>query len=246
MMRFLCKKCRLHPLYLTQGRTMCSLPARVDVQKYLLFIFMKNTLKVTTLVALALIIGGTYGLATIARADNNGNQMQALAPGQTGTAPGLVKNQNKNEFQNEFGDMMNKFNGWIGINAPTGLLIGPDGNTRVSNAKATAINGTTMTVSLLGLSLSVDTSQAQIIGGIILPPVSTSTVSSTPVVQQTSVSVGDMVSINGTLDATSGIIHAKTVRDLTTQSSSTSTIQNRIDQLMQLINQLRAQLQGSH
>ncbi|MFA6494931.1 MAG: hypothetical protein WC246_01005 [Candidatus Paceibacterota bacterium] len=207
---------------------------------------MKNTLKVTTLVALALIIGGTYGLATIARADNNGNQMQALAPGQTGTAPGLVKNQNKNEFQNEFGDMMNKFNGWIGINAPTGLLIGPDGNTRVSNAKATAINGTTMTVSLLGLSLSVDTSQAQIIGGIILPPVSTSTVSSTPVVQQTSVSVGDMVSINGTLDATSGIIHAKTVRDLTTQSSSTSTIQNRIDQLMQLINQLRAQLQGSH
>ncbi len=210
---------------------------------------MKNALKVTAIVALALMVGGVYGLATSVRADNNGNgngesegengngnsMMPLLAPGQNGTAPGLGVFNGENENNNS------------GINAPAGMTIGANGAVRVTSAKVTAVNGSTMTVSLFGLSLSVDTSQAQMIGGIVLPPVSTSTSStttSTPTVQQTQVSVGDLVSINGAMNQASGVIQAQTVRDLTVQSQSTSNIQSRIQQLLQLVQQLRAQLQG--
>lgn len=206
---------------------------------------MKNTLKVTAIVALALIVGGAYGLAATVHADNNGqgegengngnSMMPLLAPGQNGTAPGLGIFNGENE------------NNGLGINAPAGMTIGANGAVRVTAAKVTGINGSTMTVSLFGLSLSVDTSQAQIIGGIVLPPISTttpSTTTSTPTVGQTQVSIGDLVSVNGTMNQTSGVIQAQTVRDLTVQSQSTSNIQSRIQQLLQLIQQLRAQLQG--
>lgn len=206
---------------------------------------MKNALKVTAIVALALMVGGVYGLATSVHADNNGNgegengngnsMMPLLAPGQNGTAPGLGVFNGENE------------NNGLGANAPAGMTIGANGAVRVTAAKVTAINGSTMTMSLFGLSLGVDTSRAQITGGILLPPVSTttpSTTTSTPLIQQTTVSVGDLVSVNGTMNQTSGVIQAQTVRDLTAQSQSTSNIQNQIRQLLQLVQQLRAQLQG--
>ncbi len=207
---------------------------------------MTKGLKVIGILALIAAVGVTYGIATtrVHADDNNGNgdngngMMPLLAPGQNGTAPSLMLRQgSENEGEN---------NG-LGINAPAGMTIGANGAVRVTSAKVTAINGSTMTVLLFGLSLNVDTSQAQMIGGIVLPPISTSTTStttSTPTIGQTQVSVGDLVSINGTMNQTSGVIQAQTVRDLTLQSQSTSNIQSRIQQLLQLIQQLRAQLQG--
>ncbi len=140
-------------------------------------------------------------------------------------------------------------NNGMGINAPAGMTIGANGAVRVTSAKVTALNGSTMTMTLFGLSLTVDTSQAQIIGGFVLPPLSTSTAStttSTPPVQQTQISVGDLVSVNGTMNQASCVIQAQTVRDLTLQSQAVPTIQSRIQQLLQFIDQLRSQLQGLH
>ncbi len=139
--------------------------------------------------------------------------------------------------------------------------IEPNGQAKLMNAAVNSVNGNTIVASVFGINFTVDISRAKIIGGFALPPLpslaqmlantgagtSTATTTeggtgNTPPAEQITISVGDKLMVMGIVDATSGVIKAEIVRDLTAQSQSQDTIKQRIQQLMDLINQLRAQL----
>jgi len=131
-------------------------------------------------------------------------------------------------------------------NAQPSITINPQGQTKLNSVLVTAINGNILTVSVFGLNFSVDQSGAKITGIYVLPPIpvsATSTAtSSTSSIQTVTISVGDKVSVNGSIDQTTGIIKATLIRDLSKETQSNNDIKARINQLLQMINQLRAQL----
>ena len=165
----------------------------------------------------------------------------------TSIAPGLQgKNQTESEVEN---NLNNAFTAGLDSSpeaTPLSMSIGPQGQARITNGNVTAVSGNTLTVSVFGISLSVDISNANIIGAMALPPIpSTATSSATSTgatPSTTSINVGDKVVVQGAIDSTTGVIKANTVRDLSAQVQSNSDITNRINQLLQMINQLRARL----
>jgi hypothetical protein len=126
------------------------------------------------------------------------------------------------------------------------ITINPQGETKLNSVSVTAINGNILTVSIFGLNFSVDQSGAKITGIYTLPPIpvlATSTAtSSTPSVQTVTISVGDKISVNGSINQSTGIIKATLIRDLSKETQSNNDIRARIQQLLQMINQLRSQL----
>ena len=165
----------------------------------------------------------------------------------TSIAPGLQgKNQTESEVEN---GLNNAFNAGLGSSpeaTPLSMSIGPQGQARITNGNVTAVSGNMLTVSVFGISLSVDISNANIVGAMALPPIpSTATSSATSTgatPSTTSINAGDKVVVQGTIDSTTGIIKASAVRDLSAQVQSNSDIVNRINQLMDMINQLKARL----
>lgn len=135
--------------------------------------------------------------------------------------------------------------GMGGGNQPS-LSISGQGNVKLTDGQVQTVNGASLTVSVFGIDLNVNTANAQF-GGMnsipgdimsILNPSSTTMQAST----STTINVGDMVNVTGSIASSTGVINATNVEDLSTQSQMSNTIQNRINQLMQLIDQLRSQL----
>lgn len=135
------------------------------------------------------------------------------------------------------------------------VSINGQGRAQLSYGQVKLVNGTIMTISVFGIDFTVDTSNAKIGVGPSLPPLpdilsmfnsssspfgasAITSASTSPV----TVNVGDTVSLNGTVASSTGVINATTVNDLTDQAQSSNTIQTRINQLLQMLDQLRSQL----
>jgi hypothetical protein len=131
-------------------------------------------------------------------------------------------------------------------NVPSSLVVTPAGRVRLTNSTVSAINGTNLTLSLWGINLNVDASNARLLNPRVLgpqvlaPTTSTSTASSTI----SDIKVGDRLAVEGTIDSTNGTIKAERILDYSLQRQTVSEIQARIQQLLQLLEQLRAQLRG--
>gem|GEM_PF-6582355 len=129
-----------------------------------------------------------------------------------------------------------------------GISINGQGNVQLSYGQVQAVNGNSLTVSVFGINFAVDTTNAKVGGGIALPAnlsslFSTLGVTTTPTTSSpTTINVGDRVTLSGTVASSTGVISATTIRDLTTQSQSSNTIQNTINELLQMVSQLRSQI----
>ena len=130
------------------------------------------------------------------------------------------------------------------LNGQAHVSIGAHGETQIASAKVQSVQGNAMTVSAFGISFNIDMSGASFVGQPLpLPPIPAATSSSVQSVSP-SISVGDTVTLQGTIDSSTGVVRASQVRDLTTQAQSNTNILSRINQLLQMIQQLRAQMPG--
>lgn len=216
---------------------------------------MKNNKLIFLAIAIAMITTAVLvGGVVKAFDDNNQNDSQLrkaeLPPyGEDSSAPREMMNfspmmnvdeQFKQKIKDENGDFSSSIR-----SSQMGVNIGPSGRAQLMNATANSVNGSTMVASVFGINFTIDISNAKIMGGVVLPPLpalNASTTTTTPSVQSATISVGDKLMIMGAVDATSGIIKAEAVKDLTTQTQSQDTIRQRIQQLLELINQLKSQL----
>ncbi len=187
--------------------------------------------------------GGDSSSATSVNGSSSGFGLGIGTP----IAPGLkVRAENENKVQTNLNEAFDAGSNSSPDATPLSMSIGPQGQARITNGSVTAVNGNMLTVSVFGVNFSVDSSNANIVGATALPPIpntATSSATSTGTTSSTtSINVGDKVVVQGTIDSSTGIIKANTIRNLSAQVQSNSDIANRINQLLQMINQLRAQL----
>jgi len=196
-------------------------------------------------ISFALIAVSMFSLSQV-KAESSNSYSYNSATGSTSTNPGKGHdNGNGNEKKTE--GILNSVGGSKESESmQPSITINPQGQTKLNSVSVTAINGNILTVSVFGLNFSVDQSGAKITGIYVLLPIpgsATSTAtSSTSSIQTVTISVGDKVSVNGSIDQTTGIIKATLIRDLSKETQSNNDIKARINQLLQMINQLRAQL----
>ena len=191
-------------------------------------------------VVLVVIIVAVFSLARVFVYAQGESENSNAGGNGAGNALGLTLGNNPNSGDNSQSSESEQGN----QSTQSGMNIGAQGQVRVTNADAVSFSGNSLSIKIFGLPLTVDTTSAQITGALSLPPLptSSSTASSTAMPTQTSIASGDKVSVNGTIDPNTGIIKATVVHDLTADNQSTSNIRDRINQLLQMINQLRAQL----
>lgn len=126
-------------------------------------------------------------------------------------------------------------NVWV----PSSIVITAKGKTTLVNADLTAVattttgttTGSTLTVKIFGLNLTVDASEAKIIGG-------------GKELTASDLKVGDKLLIKGVIDANTGIIKASRIQDRSIKSAEISSIRTRIQELMNLIKELKLKLKG--
>lgn len=122
---------------------------------------------------------------------------------------------------------------------PSSLVITAKGKTTLVNVDLTAVattttgttTGATLTIKIFGLSFTVDASGARIIGG----------------GKELSVSdlkAGDKLLIKGVIDESTGVIKASRIQDRTIQKEAISGLRGKIQELMNLIKELRLKLKG--
>jgi hypothetical protein len=129
---------------------------------------------------------------------------------------------------------------------PVSVNIGPEGQARITNGNVTSVNGNLITVNVFGINFSVDISNAKVFGAL-GPSLNSNSQnsSSTETGSQTStttVNVGDRVSLNGKVDSSTGVIKAEVVHNLSAKIQSNREIVNKINELLEMINRLKAQL----
>lgn len=135
-----------------------------------------------------------------------------------------------------------------GQSSQPSLSISGPGRVQLNYGQVQSVSGSTVTVSIFGINLTVNTASAKIEGGMTSLPISVYGLNSasgtnpTPTPSPITINQGDSISLTGTIATSTGIINAATVQDLTAQSQTSTTIENRIQQLLQLISQLRSQL----
>jgi hypothetical protein len=114
---------------------------------------------------------------------------------------------------------------------PSSVSIGPNGQIRMTGASLTAVSGNNVTVNIWGLTFNVNASQAQLAG------------SSQQTIALTDMQVGDKLTVTGTIDPSTGAVTGQVIVDysLATRQAG-SALQSRINQLLQLIQQLQSQL----
>lgn len=135
----------------------------------------------------------------------------------------------ENAFSNAFGNAVQS--GVKASQMPSSLSVDPSGHVRITGGSVTAEASSSITVSVWGLSFNVNSSQAQFAG------------SDQKTISASDIRVGDKITVTGTLDPTTGVINAQVVVDYSLVTrQATSTIQSRINQLLQLIQQLQSQL----
>lgn len=119
----------------------------------------------------------------------------------------------------------------IGMKLPVGLgqkglVVTPSDEVMIGGAKVVSVNSSTYNLNVLGLTVSVATNSDTKFSG---------------TASTTGVAVGDMVSVKGTIDETTGVITAKQVRDESQVSSAVSDLQAKIKALQDQIRQLLEQ-----
>lgn len=201
------------------------------------------------LVAIFVFVAG-FGFASaknilLAENDENDSESSAVSKGLT-TAPGIMKKV-EGDVEEKLNEAFRKVQESSPEATPLSVSIGPQGQARITNGSVMVVNGNMLMVSAFGINFSVDSSNAKITGVVPLPPLPSTATSSptsttTAISAVTVISVGDRVVVQGTVDSSSGIIKASVIRDLSAQVQSKSHIVNRINQLLEMINQLRAKL----
>jgi len=207
------------------------------------------------IISFALIAVSMLSLSQVKAEDNNSSSsVSGSAPGTIGsslispsaTTPvqGSV-DQNKENKE----DYKTRLSGQPPEGTQLSVSINSQGQTNLNNVSVTAVNGNILTVSIFGLNFSVDQSGTSITGIYVLPPMPSTSVNATNSAtsfgsssQTASISVGDKISIIGSIDQSTGIIKASQISNLSKETQSTNDIKARLDQLFQMLNQLRAQL----
>ncbi len=234
---------------------------------------MKKTYLFLSIGVIVFVLLGVYGLTRPVSADQGGGEgeqgqqsvMPVIVPSSTSTMGSVMppqsisSSQSSNENTGEdttssqMGDSSTggeTGSGALGIPSSigtgAGMVITGSYAVRINNAKVSSVQGSTLVVSMFGIPVTVNTSGASFVGGQPIPMMSLQpTSTSTTTVSPSQISVGDEVTIQGRIDPTTGIVQASLVRDLTTQVQANSAIMNRINQLLQLIQQLRTQIPTS-
>lgn len=109
-----------------------------------------------------------------------------------------------------------------------GLVINPSGEVQLKAGNLDAISGTTLTVTVFGLHLSVNAANANITGA-------------SSAAALGNLAVGDKVALNGKIDPSTGTVNAREIRDLTAQNQQTSALQQRIQELETMLKNLLSQ-----
>lgn len=110
----------------------------------------------------------------------------------------------------------------------TGLSINGQGNVMIQNAKVSSLSGQNMMLSVFGIPLTIMdvASSTQIIG----------------VADFAHITVGDMVSVRGTIDQTSGVVTAMQIRDMSQQQQLIASLYQQIQALLAQIKALQGQV----
>jgi len=143
-----------------------------------------------------------------------------------------------------FSKIFERFSNTPPAEAPASILVNPDGDVRLTGAEVTAISGPQITVKLWGWNFTVDHSNARIIGRINLPAMPAIDAAATPTAPSANFNIGDKLMVKGTVNSSTGVIAASWVRNLSLQHQGVADIQGRINQLLQLLQQLQAQLRA--
>lgn len=158
---------------------------------------------------------------------NNLNISNGLGIGRGLKGIGQEIKELKSELKSEIKDLSSTPQG-----PQEAVRILPNGNTRISGANIDAMNGSTLTLGILGLKFTVDASNAKITPGN---------------AALADLRVGDQISVDGKINGNTGIITAITINDYTLRQrnsgGNTSALQQRINELLALVARLQAQLQ---
>lgn len=198
----------------------------------------KKSLIAFSATVLALAVGICFSNAVLAD-DNQGSvNPTAVSESEGSSTSNLYSYSNawsnqakeiESAFSNAFGNAVQS--GVTAEQMPSSLSIDPSGQVRITGASLTAVSSGSATVNVWGLTFNVDTTQAQLAG-----PGEQGLTSS-------SLQVGDKLTITGTLNPTTGVISAKVIVDYSAAAQqATGVLQSRINQLLQLIQQLQTQL----
>ena len=109
------------------------------------------------------------------------------------------------------------------------LRVESNGNFKASGLVVNANSGTTLSVKFFGINFNIQTGNARVEGG------ATTTLTS-------DIAAGDKLSVDGTIDQTTGVISAQRIVDSTLAARWTGDVQSRIADLMKLVQQLQEQL----
>ncbi len=180
---------------------------------------MKHLKLILSVIAIVGIAAFSIAKYNVVSADDNQGQGEGESISSIASLHGDSQSSSESENKNGFG---------LG---GTEFAIGSGGQTTLNGGLVSSVTDQTVSVTIFGLPIkAVVSSNTQVIG------MGTSTLSS--------VKAGDVVDIKGTIDPSSGVINASTFRDRTFQTQNVANIQAQIQQLLALIRQLQAQVQG--
>lgn len=148
------------------------------------------------------------------------------------------------DLEKNFSRIFDRFSNMPPAEVPASISVNPEGDVRLTGAEVTALPGTQITVKLWGWNFTVDRSNAQIIGRVNLPTTVAPTNMEVSTVPGADINVGDKLLIRGTVNSATGVVTASWIRNLSLQQRGVADIQGRINQLLQLLQQLQAQLRA--
>lgn len=195
-----------------------------------------------------------FGASRAALADDNsGNSAPGLSA-ISNLLPVVTTTSSEGESSGQLGNLYSYSNAWqsqaknledsfsnafdnavqSGVKAeqmPSSLSIGPNGQIRMTGASLTAVSGSNLAINVWGLTFNVNASTAQLAG------------SSQQTIAVSDMRVGDKLTVTGTIDPSTGAVTGQVIVDysLATRQAGTA-LQSRINQLLQLIQQLQSQL----
>lgn len=201
---------------------------------------MKKNTYIAAALAVAVLAGALYlafGSRAFAESDDEHDRGNGNAFGIKGKL-----GEDFRDVEKGFSKVFERASGISPAEVPQSIAVNPQGDVRLTGAEVTAVSGNQLTVKLWGWNLTVDRTNAQIIGKVNIQEItgqSTSTATSTA-----EINVGDKLLVKGTVNSTTGVVTASWIKNLSLQQQGIADIQSRISQLLQLIQQLQARLRA--
>ena len=195
------------------------------------------------IVTASIIMVGIVALMGVGRAFADDNQGEDQGDNQQMASTTMAHEGDQGENRINFGQMVKEFGQVVrgeDVNpqsADPSLAIDRDGKFRATGVTFNSVDttGNTVNVSLYGFTKTVNVSGASLMGG-------------ATTMNLSDIKVGDKLSVMGTFNVSTGAISAMSINDVTFMQQNTANVQSRIQQLMQLVLQLQAQLKalGGH